>query len=129
MGHKIKTYLSIDVEREEERARIERALYAFTRDVQRAHHFNHPDGYNVRINTVYDVDVNVMYRKTLKPFIGYEKELKKLSEALSLSYCLEAVVELDRASDDSTPILAPDPDIIAFCYHSGVQLDIDLYLV
>lgn len=127
--HELKTYLHISFEREDLRPLFEEALSIFTKDWNCVSRIEGGESYVVCTVETYNVDVNVLYRKTLAPFLGHEKELRKLVKAFGLTLILEAVATLDCESHAPTPILSPDDDIVAFCYLTGAQLDLDYYLV
>lgn len=84
--------------------------------------------YNTQVNSDYDVDVNNMLRVTLAPFFGKESELKRIAESYGVKFILEIVPELEANSEEPTPILSLDKDIIAFLYLSDVEHDLDLYV-
>ncbi len=90
--------------------------------------FKDPYGYRTQYNLDYDVDVNNMLRVTLAPFFGKEEEIKRVCDLYRVSFVLEIIPELCASSEDPTPILSLDNDIIKFLYLSGVEHDLDLYI-
>lgn len=88
------------------------------------------EGYlEVGRNEEYDVDLNVMVRKTLKDLWGKEKILLELKKKYRLKYFLERVVHLYADTKNNVnPFLSLDHDIIAFLYKSGTDDDLDYYV-
>ncbi len=126
--HHLKTYLHIVCPGEQAEA-CARAISKFTDDFSHIQCVNGAISYSVCVNKDYDVDVNEMLRKTLAPFFGREAELKEaLAAAGATSAYVEIVADLDHKSDEPTPILGLDGDIIAFCYLSGILPDLDYYI-
>jgi hypothetical protein len=80
-------------------------------------------------NTQYDVDVNVMIRKTIKDFVDKCEELKALADKFDLNIYLEIVPEIVADSYQPNQILSLDDDIIAFLYKSSTKLDLDYYVL
>lgn len=125
--HEMKTYLHV-VCPGDRAVRCARALSAFTDDFSYIKCVNGAISFSVCVNKHYDVDANVMLRKTLAPFFGREVELKEALFEAGGKACLEIVAHLDHKSDAPTPILGPAADIIAFCYRTGIIPDIDYYI-
>ena len=76
----------------------------------------------------YDVDINNMVRKSINSLVGKESILLSLKEKYNLELYLSKVVMLDTKSDEPTPILSLDADIVEFLYKTSVVDDIDYYL-
>ncbi len=76
----------------------------------------------------YSVNVNDMYRETLSPLFGKERILADLRDRYALSYYLVAVPEIAHDSEEPTPILSLEPDIVEFLYRSGTEHDLDYYV-
>ena len=125
--HELKTYLHVVCPAESKEACI-RALSAFTDNFSYSVCVNGAISFSVCVDTRYDVDANVMLRRTLAPFFGREEELKEALANVGAGACLEIVADLDRKSSAPTPILGPEADIIAFCYRTGILPDIDYYI-
>jgi hypothetical protein len=80
-------------------------------------------------NTLYNVDVNVMIRQTIKDFAFKCKEIKELINKFNLEIYLEIVPQIVADSQKPRQILSLDDDIIAFLYNSSIKLDLDYYIV
>ena len=80
-------------------------------------------------NTNYEVDVNDMARETLKSLFGKEKILVELAEQYDLEYFLERVPTIVIDSDDPTPILSLDMDIVDFLHYTNTKDDLDYYVI
>ena len=70
-----------------------------------------------------------MVRRTIKSFVGKERELRQLLEKFDAEMYLEIVPYIRADCDEPKPILSPDGDIIEFAYKSGVKLDFDYYII
>ncbi len=86
-------------------------------------------GYKFGVNEEYDVDLNVMVKKTIKNFIGKEERIKKFLEENMCELYIEVVLYLTKSSQEPTPILPPDEEVVEFLHKSGAKLDIDYYIV
>lgn len=133
-SHECKTYLflklkgiddyRIDMGAYERMDNLGMAISAFTEDyVLRKY------GYEIARNEEYDVDINNMVRKTIRNFVGKEKEIRQMLERFGAEMYLEIVPEIRADCDEPKPILSPDDDVIEFAYKSGVKLDIDYYVL
>lgn len=83
----------------------------------------------IGFNDVFDVDVNVMARRTIKDFIGREELLRELQRDFSAEIWLEISPYLQHDCKLPNQMLSLDGDIIAFLYKSGVKLDLDYYVI
>ena len=83
---------------------------------------------NINLCEEYNIDTNILLRKTLSNLFGKEDILRKLKEKYNFTYYLERVVEFDSRCDEPTPILGLARDIIEFLYKSGTLDDIDYYI-
>lgn len=77
----------------------------------------------------YSVNLNDMYRETLSLLLGKEQILEELRHRYRLSYYLVAVPEIVSDSEEPTPILSLEPDIVEFLYRSGTEHDLDYYIL
>lgn len=73
-------------------------------------------------NEDYDVDVNVMLRKTLEGLFGKEEAIKAVRDRFCIDMTLEIFAVLAKDSEEPTPYLSPERDIIEFLHKSGVRL-------
>ena len=80
-------------------------------------------------NETYEVNINDMLRKTLAGMMDKADILRRMREEAGLSYALVIVPEIVRDSDEPTPILSLEEDIIAFLHVSGATHDIDYYIL
>lgn len=78
-------------------------------------------------NTDFDINCNVMLRKTLKDLFGKEDILLKLKHQFNLVYYLERVPVV-FSSDTSNMILSLEKDIVEFLYKTDTIDDLD-YIV
>ena len=81
----------------------------------------------IGFNEKYEVDINDMIRKTIKPLLGKEDELDMLRRKYNLKYYLVLVPTIKV--DGVHPILSLAPDIIEFLYLTGTEEDLDYYIV
>ncbi|MBR2984551.1 MAG: hypothetical protein IKC60_03500 [Clostridia bacterium] len=80
-------------------------------------------------NEVYNVDLNVMVRETLKDLFEKEKILLELKRKYHLTYYLERVIHIYADTENNiNPILSLAPDIVAFLYKSDTEDDLDYYV-
>lgn len=79
-------------------------------------------------NEVYDDDVNVMIRRTLKNLLGKEEILLELKNEYKLTYVLERVPII--STEDNAPYqkLSLDSDVITFLHKTGTRDDLDYHL-
>jgi hypothetical protein len=133
--HGCKTYLRVvpdedevynlegDEEREKYFSVLENAIKKLTSDYARVN-----DEFVICVNCDYDVDVNVMARKTVREFIGREQELIALQNLFKVDIWLEIVPYILHDADEPKPLLSLERDLIEFLYKSCVELDIDYYI-
>ena len=79
----------------------------------------------IGFNDTYDVNVNNMFRTTLKDLLGKEERLAELKSELGLDYYLVAVPEIAATGDEVHQILSLDADIVEFLYLSKTTHDLD----
>lgn len=77
----------------------------------------------------FDIDINVMLRKTLKDLFGKEEILVELKREYGLEYYLERVPTLVADSDMPNQLLSLDSDIIEFMYKTGTHDDLDYFVM
>ncbi len=77
----------------------------------------------------FDIDINVMLRKTLKNLFGKEEILVELKREYALEYYLERVPTLVAGSDMPNQLLSLDLDIIEFMYKTGTHDDLDYFVI
>ena len=75
-------------------------------------------------NELFNIDINVMVRESIKDLIGKEDILVKLKNKYNLEYYLERVLGI--YVDGIHPILSLDSDIIEFLYKSKT-IDFNVY--
>lgn len=79
-------------------------------------------------NELFDIDINVMIRRSIKDLIGKEDILLKLKNKYNLEYYIERVPWLVANTEKPRQILSLDYDIIAFMYKAQVCDDLDYYI-
>lgn len=79
------------------------------------------DRYQWGINDCYDVDINVMLRKTLQGMWGKEAALKAIATRFGVRMTLDAYCVIVKDNEQPNPLLSLDKDIIAFLHKSGVD--------
>jgi len=79
-------------------------------------------------NEEYDVDVNVMLRKTLKNLFGKEKQLKEIRDYYCIATYIEIFAVFTEDSEGPKPILSLDEDILKFLHETGAELKFDYYI-
>ena len=87
------------------------------------------DKVEIGFNDRYRVDVNEMIRKTLSELATKTDLLAELRRRYDLTYYLEIVPEIASASDEPTPILSLDEDIVEFLARTGARHDLDYYIL
>lgn len=102
---------------------IEEALGGISEDFER-----HWDWFTYGENSEYNVDVNVMIRKTLQGLFGKEETLKAIRQRFCIDMTLEIFAMIAKDSEESTPILSLDDDIVAFLHKSGVRMKLDYFI-
>ena len=91
--------------------------------------FCEEDWLEVGRNEVYNVDLNVMVRETLKDLFEKEKILLELKRKYHLTYYLERVIHIYADTENNiNPILSLAPDIVEFLYKSDTEDDLDYYV-
>ena len=90
--------------------------------------FNTVDFLEIGRNEIYNVNINEMIRITLQDLFGKVDMLNKLKEKYNLTYYLERVPSLVESSDEPTPILSLESDIIEFLYKTNTIDDLDYYI-
>ena len=85
-------------------------------------------GVKVGFNEDDSVNINDMYRKTLRRLLNKTELLSSLRERFDLEYFLIAIPELESESKKPLPILSLDDDIIEFLYLTKTHHDLDVYL-
>ena len=77
----------------------------------------------------FDMDINVMLRKSLKDLFGKEEILVELKNKYALEYYVERVPTLVSDSDRPNQFLSLDSDIIEFMYKTGAHDDLDYFVI
>ena len=81
-------------------------------------------GYNEK----YDVDVNVIIRKTIAPLLEETELLRHLKDTFGLEYAIVVVPEIVAECEAPKPVLSLDRDIVEFMYLTGAEHDLDYYV-
>jgi hypothetical protein len=76
-------------------------------------------------NEKFDIDINVMVRKSLGFFIDKAKDLAKLKEEYGLEYYLERVPALVRGEEQPRQVLSLAADVIRFLAETGTVDELD----
>ncbi len=97
-------------------------------DLQLLKRFGTDETIEIGRNEVFDIDINVMIRKSIKDLIGKEDILLKLKNKYNLEYYIERVPWLVANTEKPRQILSLDNDIIAFMYKAQVSDDLDYYI-
>ena len=79
-------------------------------------------------NEVYDDDVNVMIRRTLKDLFGKEEILASLKTKYNLEFWLERVPIILVGENKPRQKLSLDADVITFMHKTGTRDDLDYHL-
>lgn len=74
----------------------------------------------------YDVEVSCQMRKTISALLDKIDLLNKIREENDVEFYLEVVPHI--YCGDINPVLAPELDIIDFCYMTRTKIDIDMYV-
>ena len=86
-------------------------------------------GLTVGWNSEFDIDINVMVRKSLGGLLHKTKELVALKEKYGLEYYLERVPTLIGETEKPRQILSLAADIVQFLAETGTVDDLDYYIV
>ena len=79
-------------------------------------------------NEMFNIDLNIMLRESIKDLIGKEDTLLELKKKYNLEFYLERVVHLHADTTLINPILSLDLDIIEFIYKTKTIDDLDYYI-
>lgn len=97
-------------------------------DLQLLKRFGTDETIEIGRNELFDIDINVMIRRSIKDLIGKEDILLKLKNKYNLEYYIERVPCLVANTEKPRQILSLDYDIIAFMYKAQVCDDLDYYI-
>lgn len=79
-------------------------------------------------NELFDLDINVMIRQSIKDLIGKEDILLELKNKYNLTYFIERVPLIISGSDNPIQKLSLDDDIIEFMYRTKTSDDLDYHI-
>ncbi len=74
----------------------------------------------------YDAEVSNQIIKTITPLIGKVDLLNEIREMYEVSYYIEVIPKI--YSEESTPALGANLEVIDFCHATKTEIDIDLYV-
>ncbi len=74
----------------------------------------------------YDVYVENQMMDTIKDLIPNESVLQSIKEKYDVDFTLEIVPSIYVG--EINPCLAPNREVIEFCYKTGTNIDIDMYV-
>lgn len=74
----------------------------------------------------YNIFTSKQMEETISPFENKVDLLVELKNKYNLKYCLEVVPFLHVG--EISPALAPNSKIVEFCFKTGTEIDIDLYV-
>lgn len=74
----------------------------------------------------YDVYVENQMMETIKGLLSKVKELNEIKRKYNVYFTLEIVPSIYAGG--TNPCLAPNKDVIKFCYETDTDIDIDLYV-
>ncbi len=77
-------------------------------------------------NEIYDVITENQMMITISNLKSKVSLLREIKQKYDVSFILEAVPHI--YAGEPTPALAPGREIIEFCYLTGTEIDIDLYI-
>ena len=86
------------------------------------------DEITIGFNNEYNVNINEMLRKTLSSLMSKIDILTKIKKEYELDYYLVIVPEIYSGSDEPSPILSLEKDIVEFLYLTGTEEDLDYYI-
>lgn len=118
-GHSMETYLAFDFREDSDVIWEDELLQEITYEIRRLGH-----SYLLGYCDEYDVDVNVMIRKTLSVLEGKEEALARIMNA-GCDVCLGIVPHISAHSEDPAPLLTPEQDIIEFLAKHKIRIDLD----
>lgn len=76
--------------------------------------------------TEYSVDVEEQILKTIFSLRPKVDQLKQIKEKYNVRFFLEIVPSIHQ--EYNTPAISFNSDIVEFCYLSGTEIDIDMYI-
>lgn len=79
-------------------------------------------------NEMFNIDINVMIRQSIKDLIGKEDVLLELKNKYNLTYFIVRVPLIISASDNPMQKLSLDDDIIEFMYKTKTSDDLDYHI-
>jgi len=74
----------------------------------------------------YEVLTSSQMMKTIKDLVPKINILNKIKKLYDVTFTLEIVPSIHE--EDKTPCLAPNREVIKFCYETETDIDIDLYV-
>jgi len=74
----------------------------------------------------YDIYVENQMMQSINELIPKIQKLKEIKQKYNVNYTLEVVPSIYVG--ETNPCLAPNRDVIEFCYLTGTAIDIDLYV-
>lgn len=75
----------------------------------------------------YNILVENQMIQTITPLLSKIDELRRIKSEYDVSLTLEIVPSV--YAGETEPCLAPSSEIIKFCYETGTDIDIDLYVL
>lgn len=96
--------------------------------IEKSKRIRENDEITIGFNDEYDVNINVMLRKTLNDLTSKRELLLNLKKELNLEYYLVLVPEIYSDSDEPNQILSLESDIIEFLYLTKTEQDLDYYI-
>ena len=91
--------------------------------------FSTPGTIEIGRNELYEDDINIMIRVTLKELFGKEEALLDLKARYELEYYLIRVPLILLDSDEQFPNLSLDEDIVEFMYKTRTIDDLDYFIM
>ncbi len=86
------------------------------------------DEIKIGFNNSYDVNINVMIRKTIKDLLPKSDILAQFKKENNLEYYLVLVPEIATISDEPKQLLSLESDIIDFLHKTETAVDLDYYV-
>ena len=96
--------------------------------IEKSKRIRENDEITIGFNDEYDVNINVMIRKTIKDLTSKIEILSNLKKELNLEYYLVLVPEIYSDNDEPNQILSLERDIIEFLYLTKTEQDLDYYI-
>lgn len=85
--------------------------------------------FRLGLNKEYNMDVNLMIKKTLKSLFGKEKELKKIQQELCVPMILNVYATIIKDSEEPKQNFQLSDDVLEFLNKTGIKLNLEKRII